>query len=68
MQDVGQELLYKIGDVVPVYGAYICIPCGYIQEFNAGDLFITCEACLAGTPDGPEGYQDLESEFWQLFQ
>jgi hypothetical protein len=60
--------VYKIGDIVPVHGAYLCIPCGYIQEFQAGDTFTTCEACLAGTEDGPEGYQDAGSEFWELVE
>lgn len=58
--------LYKIDDLVPQTGHYICLPCGYIQEFEAGRKFTTCEACLAGTENGPEGYQDAQSEFWQL--
>jgi hypothetical protein len=58
--------LYKIGDIVPMYGAYLCVPCGYIQAFEEGEVFMTCEACLAGTPDGPKDYQELEVEFWEL--
>lgn len=60
------EKLYKIGDEVPQSGQYLCVPCGYVQYFNEGDLFTTCDACLAGTPDGPEGYKQDEADFWQL--
>lgn len=57
--------LHKIGDIVPISGLYVCVPCGYTQTFEAGGLFTTCEACLAGTEYGPEGYQNEEVEFWQ---
>lgn len=66
MQNGEEKKLYKIGDVVPVQGAYVCVPCGYVQMFEQGELFITCEACLAGTQDGPLDYQDPEVEFWEL--
>ena len=58
--------LYKIGDLVLITGNYVCVPCGYVQFFKAGDIFITCEACYAGTDLGPEGYQESGSEFWQF--
>jgi len=58
--------MYKIGDVVPQTGMYVCVPCGYIQQFIAREQFLTCEACLAGTDNGPEEYQDPATEFWQL--
>lgn len=57
--------LYKKGDVVLLSGAYVCVPCGYVQHFNAGALFTECFACLAGTEFGPEGYREGEQEFWQ---
>lgn len=60
------EKLYKIDDVVPQSGQYLCVPCGYVQYFNEGNLFTTCDACLAGTADGPEGYKQDEADFWQL--
>jgi hypothetical protein len=66
MQHQESATRYKIGDIVPVSGAYLCIPCGYVQEFDKGTLFITCEACFAGTSNGPEGYQEVEAEFWEL--
>jgi hypothetical protein len=61
-----EKELYKIGDVIPQTGMYVCVPCGYIQQFIAGELFLTCEACLAGTENGPVDSQDPDSEFWQF--
>ncbi len=58
--------LYKIGDVVLKTGMYVCVPCGYIQQFTAGEKFLTCDACLAGTDNGPEEYREAESEFWEF--
>lgn len=58
--------LYKIGDTVPASGMYMCVPCGYAQEFQEGGRFTTCELCLAGTAEGPEGYREAEAEFWEL--
>ncbi len=58
--------LFKKGDVVAQSGRYVCVPCGYIQYFEAGSTFTECPACLAGTPYGPEGYREDEQEFWQF--
>lgn len=58
--------LFRKGDVVPVSGQYLCVPCGYVQRFEAGALFTECLACLAGTDLGPEGYREGEQEFWQF--
>ena len=58
--------LFKIGDAVPQSGNYVCVPCGYVQYFAVGEAFTTCQACFAGTELGPEGFQDPETEFWQL--
>jgi hypothetical protein len=66
MEQTLSDQLYKIGDPVPTSGMYLCVPCGYVQPFNAGDLFTTCEACLAGTADGPQDFQEPEAEFWQF--
>ncbi|OGZ97449.1 MAG: hypothetical protein A3I44_06125 [Candidatus Sungbacteria bacterium RIFCSPLOWO2_02_FULL_51_17] len=57
--------LFRIGDVVPESGTYICVPCGYTQTFYAGELFTTCLACFAGTANGPEGFTEEDAEFWQ---
>jgi hypothetical protein len=45
---------------------YMCVPCGYAQEFEEGGRFTTCELCLAGTAEGPEDYREAEAEFWEL--
>ena len=63
---IATTTLYKISDVVPQNGYYLCVPCGYQQYFEAGALFTTCDACFAGTDIGPEGYREPENEFWQL--
>lgn len=57
--------LFRNGDTVPVSGMYVCVPCGFMQYCAEGALFIECLACLAGTPNGPEGYRENEQEFWQ---
>ena len=57
---------FRKGDIVPASGVYVCVPCGYMQYFVEGASFIECVACLAGTPDGPEGYREDEQEFWQF--
>ena len=58
--------LFKIGDAVLESGMYVCVPCGFMQEFVFGERFTTCLACLAGTANGPADFQDEESEFWQF--
>lgn len=57
--------LFKKGDEVLESGSYLCVPCGYVQYFEAGAEFTECVACLAGTALGPEGYRENEEEFWQ---
>ncbi len=66
MQHFESDTLYKIGDIIPTSGMYLCVPCGYVQPFTAGERFLTCEACLAGTPEGPMDYQESDAEFWQF--
>jgi len=58
--------MYKIGDRVEGDGMYLCIPCGFTQYFEKGSNFTTCDACLAGTETGPEGFREEASEFWQF--
>ena len=57
---------FNIGDAVPQTGWYLCIPCGYMQEFTEGDQFTPCDACQAGTSLGPDGFQEDEEDFWEL--
>lgn len=58
--------MFRIGDVIPQAGVYICVPCGFMQYFEADEQFRTCDACLARTEYGPEGFQDVASESWQF--
>lgn len=58
---------FAIGDAVPETGLYLCVPCGFVEEFQAGDLFPTCRACYAGTSEGPEGYTEAHVDFWERF-
>jgi hypothetical protein len=58
--------LYKIGDTVVQSGNYVCVPCGFVQYFDAGEQFTTCIACFAGTDNGPEDYRTSEIEFWEF--
>ena len=63
---ITKTILYKIGDVVTQSGDYVCVPCGFVQHFGAGNFFTTCDACFAGTELGPENFQEATSEFWQF--
>lgn len=66
MQAVTSAKLYALHDVAPVSGNYLCVPCGYIQYFEAGARFTECLACFAGTSFGPTGFQNETDEFWRL--
>jgi hypothetical protein len=44
---------YRWGQIVPETADYLCKDCGYIVEFQQGDIFPICEVCQAGEPDGP---------------
>ncbi len=39
---------FDVKSVVPKSGTYVCVPCGYRQEFKKGDCFPLCFACLEG--------------------
>jgi hypothetical protein len=47
--------LYKWGQRAPQTADYICVDCGYIEEFPEGAVFTVCEACLSGEFGGPSG-------------
>jgi ferredoxin-NADP reductase len=42
------EKLYKSTDTVEVEGKYVCIDCGYVKEFQKGEVFGYCELCNLG--------------------
>ena len=53
---------YKWGQVVPEDGDYLCIDCGYIGTFSAGEVFPVCEVCLSGEPAGPTS---ADGAYWE---
>lgn len=54
--------LYKWGQVVPEDGDYLCVDCGFIESFSAGDIFPVCEVCLSGEPAGPTS---SDGAYWE---
>jgi hypothetical protein len=41
---------YAWGQVVPETGEYLCKDCGFVADFEAGDVFPVCEVCQSGEP------------------
>lgn len=37
---------YKVGNIVPEDGEYVCVPCGMKKYFKDGDRFPNCVKCL----------------------
>jgi len=56
---------YKVNDVVPRNGQYICLGCGTIRRFKKNETFQPCVECLAGTSQGPAGFLE-EVEIWRF--
>jgi len=56
------EKLYGLGETVPQSGKYICIICDHVMEFQAGDKFVVCPVCRAGTENGPIA---KDQPFWK---
>ena len=54
-KDPDESNYFMWGQVVPETAEYLCKDCGYIQEFQAGEIFPICEVCIAGEPAGPSG-------------
>lgn len=50
------------GQIVKETGEYLCIDCGYIENFQAGTVFPVCEVCLAGDPEGP---LEVTAGYWE---
>jgi hypothetical protein len=46
---------YKWCQPVPETVEYLCVDCGYVEEFSEGSIFPICEVCIAGEPSGPSG-------------
>jgi rubrerythrin len=54
-KEVFDQDLYREGDVVPETGHYVCIFCGFIQEYCEAEEF---EACPSG--------HGLDDACWKL--
>ncbi|PIQ69207.1 MAG: hypothetical protein COV91_00020 [Candidatus Taylorbacteria bacterium CG11_big_fil_rev_8_21_14_0_20_46_11] len=37
---------YKVGEQISISGWYVCVPCGYKQHLNEGDVFPSCINCM----------------------
>lgn len=48
--------VFNKGDKVPSGGKYVCSPCGFQKDYEAGEEFGECTSCLAGTEEGKEEY------------
>ncbi len=56
--------VFNKGDKVGEKGHYVCVPCGYKKEYEAGDVFGECTSCLAGTDEGTDEYMEGTS-LWE---
>ncbi len=61
------EKLYKVGDLLPKAGRYICTVCGLIIEYSEahiknGAKFSGCTLCHSGTEEGPKKPHE---DFWE---
>jgi hypothetical protein len=61
-EDTGNITTFKWGNRVPESAEYMCLDCGYIEDFVAGEVFSICDGCLAGEPNSTSG---PEVAFWQ---
>ena len=53
---MAEHKIYDKGETVTESGIYVCVPCGYRQHYEAGDIFGECTGCLAGTEEGQEEF------------
>jgi hypothetical protein len=56
--------LWRFGQKILVTGEYLCVDCGYIENFESGDLFPICEVCRSGDPAGPTDGTD--QGYWEI--
>ncbi len=60
--DPDADGLWRVGQIVPKTGEYLCVDCGYIEELQEGSVFPVCEVCLSGDPEGPSL---VEKGYWE---
>ena len=63
-----EEKLYKVGDVIPQAGEYVCVVCGVVVEYlprhiEKGAVFGVCPLCHSGSENGPK---KTHEEFWKF--
>jgi hypothetical protein len=56
---------FSKGDVVPVAGEYVCVPCGFKKKYEPGEQFGECLSCLSGTPNGQHDEFLEGEEMWE---
>lgn len=64
---MSQETLYKVGDLVPAAGRYVCTVCGFSIEYLEKHLaygvkFPVCPVCHAGEEGGAKAPHE---DFWK---
>jgi hypothetical protein len=56
---------YSKGDSVPAAGEYVCVPCGFKRQYQAGEHFGECLSCLSGTAQGQHEDFVEGMEMWE---
>jgi len=59
---------FSKGDAVPAPGKYVCVPCGFLHDYQAGEQFGECMSCLSGTPQGQHEEYVEGMEMWEPVQ
>lgn len=59
---IGDDDMWKWGQICPKTADYLCVDCGYVEEIQKGQTFPICIVCLSGEVDGPSG---PTQEYWQ---
>jgi hypothetical protein len=59
-----KEKYWRVGQIIPKTGDYLCIDCGNITTFQAGDVFYVCDVCMSGDPTGPT--EGTEQGYWEF--
>lgn len=60
--DPDADGLWRVAQIVPKTGEYLCVDCGYIEELQQGVIFPVCEVCQSGDPEGPS---PIEKGYWE---
>lgn len=55
---LSEQKEYKVGEIAVKAGQYQCVICGHVMEYKAGDAFVVCPVCKAGSVGGPRGPEE----------